>query len=94
MRLSPVGKSDAQQEDENREVEKLCKQSSNLAKHNCEGQAVLSTAEEEDHRVQCVDDIKSQVLPWSAVCQALEQELKVSSRPWECIRKLKSVMQS
>ena len=47
-----------------------------LAKHNCEGQAVLSTAEEEDHRVQCVDDIKSQVLPWSAVCQALEQELK------------------
>ena len=50
-----------------------------LAKHNCEGQAMLSTVEEEDHRVQCVDDIKSQVLPWSAVCQALEQELKVSS---------------
>ena len=36
---------------------------------------MLATAEEEDQRAQCIDDITNKVLPWSAVRQAGEQEL-------------------
>ena len=38
--------------------------------------ALLATAEEEDQRVECIDDITGKELPWSEVRQAGEQELK------------------
>ena len=44
--------------------------------HSCEGHALPWTGEEEDQRVQCIDDITGEELPWSAVRQARDQEVK------------------
>ena len=47
-----------------------------FARHHRERDALLATAEEENHRVHCFDDITGKEHPWCEVRQAQEQELK------------------
>ena len=54
----------------NRRTPKLTKSIINgLVGHNRERHAILATAEEENQRVLCVDDITGKELPWSEVRQ-------------------------
>ena len=64
-----------------------------VARHHRERHALMASAEEENQRVQCVDDIRRKELPLSEVRQAREQGLDICAT-LGCTRKSMNVKQS